>query len=378
MMEKQIEALFDDYSIRHAFSGAGLVKRGENAVFSRAYGYAHRGFQIPNTPETMFDTASVTKLFTAAAVLQLVDKGLLNLSDRITEIVELKGTKIPDDVTIRHLLTNTSGIADDADEEAGEAYEDLFIDKPNYSIRRNSDFLPQFAFKAPLFRAGTAVRYNNCAFVLLGMAIEQVTGRAYRDYVTDEIFNKCGMADTAFCAKDDADARVAEGYYLAATDGRGQPVWRKNIYAYPPIGTADGGAYSSVGDLDLFIRALVSGKLLSTHLTGEMLRPQVEIRKQSTAGFVLNGYGFHFAHDGSGKLSFFYKEGQNAGVAAMLAYYPDIDTTSMILANQTCDVWTLHRRVGELLLSKPRQAPSVTSANSAPTSAESSDGPTST
>ena len=83
----------------------------------------------------MFDTASVTKLFTAVTILQLVDKGMLGLDDRITDIIDLSGTKISNDVTIAHLLTHTSGIADDADEELGESYEALFVKKPNYSIR---------------------------------------------------------------------------------------------------------------------------------------------------------------------------------------------------------------------------------------------------
>jgi CubicO group peptidase (beta-lactamase class C family) len=94
----------------------------------------------------------------------LIEKGLLHFEDKITDIIDLKGTEISSDVTIYNLLTHTSGIADDADEEAGEDYADLFINKPNYSIRNTADFLPQFAYKKSLFKAGTDVRYNNCAF----------------------------------------------------------------------------------------------------------------------------------------------------------------------------------------------------------------------
>ena len=115
-------------------------------VFEQVYGFAHRGFGIPNNIHTMFDTASVTKVFTATAVLLLIEKGLLHFDDRITDIIDLADTAIPTDVTIYHLLTHTSGIADDADEEAGEKYSDLFISKPNYSIRNTNDFLPQFAY----------------------------------------------------------------------------------------------------------------------------------------------------------------------------------------------------------------------------------------
>jgi CubicO group peptidase (beta-lactamase class C family) len=350
-MEKQIASLFEDYTARHDFSGAGLIKRGGTVLFSKACGWAHRGFQVANTVETMFDTASVTKLFTAAAILQLADRGSLRLGDKITQLIDLQGTRIPDDVTVTHLLTHTSGIADDADEEAGEAYEDLFIDNPNYSIRNNIDFLPQFAYKEPLFKAGTAVRYNNCAFVLLGLAIEKVSGCGYQQYVTKEIFEKCGMRHSAFSAKDDADAKIAEGYFIHEKDDGAQPVWRKNIYSYPPVGTADGGAYSSVGDLDVFIRALKDGTLLSEEMSEAMFKPQTRLEKLYEWGKVMSGFGCHFFFDTDGRLIRMYKDGQNAGVAAMAAYYPDIDTTSIILANQDCNVWELHRKAEQIIFS---------------------------
>ena len=205
-MDKQIRNICDD------FSGVCFVRRGNDIVFEQAYGFAHRGFHIKNKLNTMFDTASVTKVFTATAILLLTKKGLLHIDDKITEIIDLTDTAIPADVTIEHLLTHTSGIADDADEEAGENYADLFINKPNYSIRKTSDFLPQFVYKQPIFKAGTNVRYNNCAFVLLGLAIEKVTGQDYRTFVSDYIFEPLGMTHTKFCAMDEINENIAEGY----------------------------------------------------------------------------------------------------------------------------------------------------------------------
>lgn len=326
-----------------------MIKKGDKIAFAEAYGWAHRGFKVPNHIDTMFDTASITKLFTATAILQLVDQGKLSLHDRIADIIDLTGTRIPGDVTLTHLLTHTSGIADDADEELGESYEALFVTKPNYSIRNCADFIPQFAYKEPKFKAGTQVSYNNCAFVLLGLAIEQVTSGKYRDFVEKHIFEPCQMSNTAFYAKDDADAPIAEGYDAIRTDGH-KVVWRKNIYAFPPIGTADGGAFTTVGDLDLFMRALTQGKLLSAKLTAEIMKPHTNMEQTYSWGKVVNGYGFHFTYDLQGKLIRMYKEGSNAGVAAMLAYYPEIDATNIILANQSCDVWELHREAEKMLL----------------------------
>ncbi|QGG54275.1 MULTISPECIES: serine hydrolase domain-containing protein [Paenibacillus] len=347
-MVDKLESLFEQYVHDHHFSGTALIRGGEATLFERACGYAHRGFKVPNGMRTKFDTASVTKLFTAVAVLQLVDCGMLGLDDRIVDRVDLTGTCIPEDVTLAHLLTHTSGIADDADEELGESYEALFVSKPNYSIRHNADFIPQFAYKKPKFKAGTDVSYNNCAYVLLGLAIKQATGMGYRDYVDRHVFRACGMDDTSFAAKDEGDAAVAEGYE-AEYDEYGQVKWRKNVYSFPPIGTSDGGAYTTVGDLDTFMRALAGGRLLSRERTEAIMKPQARLAKSYGRGTVVNGYGFHFVYDGAGKLVCMYKDGANAGVAAMLAYYPDAETTSIILGNQTCDIWELHREAERLL-----------------------------
>lgn len=348
-MKDRLDALFDQYARKHHFAGAALIQGREHTLFARAYGFAHRGFKIPNTIRTMFDTASVTKLFTAVAVLQLVDGGTLDLDDRITDVIDLQGTRIPPDVTIRHLLTHTSGIADDADEEFGENYEDLFIDKPNYSIRDCADFIPQFAYKESKFKAGTDVSYNNCAFILLGLAIEKVTTTSYRDYVTQHIFQACGMKSTSFASKDEADIAVAEGYAAIFT-GHNEVTWKKNIYSFPPTGTSDGGAFTTVGDLDLFMRALVNGQLLSAAMTEAILKPQTKLVRSYEWGNVINGYAFHFAYDLEGRLIRIYKEGSNAGVAVMFAYYPEIETTSVILGNQTCNVWELHREAERLIV----------------------------
>jgi CubicO group peptidase (beta-lactamase class C family) len=348
-MDRDLAALFDQYDKEHHFAGAVLIKDNEKILFERAYGFAHRGFKVPNTVQTMFDTASITKLFTAVAILQLVDRGQLKLDDRITDIVDLSGTAIPTDVTITHLLTHTSGIADDADEELDESYEALFVSKPNYSIRNCIDFIPQFAYKEPKFRAGTNVSYNNCAYVLLGLAIERATNIDYRDYVTENIFRTCGMDHTSFIAKDAGDCAVAEGYDVLYNENN-EVTWKKNIYAFPPIGTSDGGAYTTVGDLDRFMRALVNAKLLSGEMTQEIMKPQTKIARDYEWGSIVNGYGFHFAYDQAGKLIRMSKDGSNAGVAAMFAYYPEIDTTSVILGNQTCNAWELHWKAEQLLI----------------------------
>ena len=323
---------------RGRYSGTVLVRWGNEAPISFVDGYAHRGFEIRNAMDTLFDTASVTKVFTAAAIVQLVERGLLRLEDRIADVIDLAGTKIHRDVRIEHLLTHTSGIADDADEESGEDYAALFVDKPNYSIRECRDFLPQFAHKAPYFAAGTNVRYNNCAFVLLGLAIEEVAGIGYREYIAEHIFRAHNMTRSHFCAMDEVYANVAEGYVCEADDR-----WRKNIYSYPPIGTADGGAHTTVGDLERFLRAAAQNETLN--------RPHCAHSRPHKYGIWRTGYGFEFVEDGNGDVLCMYKEGVNVGVEAMCAYYPAQDATVCLLSNVNGRLFGLHSEIEEMLIS---------------------------
>lgn len=353
-MDRKIKNICDSFNDNQNFSGVCLVKQGDDVVFEQAYGLAHKGFRIPNSLNTMFDTASVTKVFTAAAILLLIEKGLLSLDDKITDVIDLAGTTIPTDVTIYHLLTHTSGIADDADEEAGEIYSDLFINKPNYSIRETSDFLPQFAYKQPLFEAGTNVRYNNCAFVLLGLAIEKVTGQGYRNFVTDDIFRPLGMLHTKFYAMDEVNENMAEGYVACYDDKNHFIKWKKNIYSYPPIGSPDGGVYASAQDLDLFIRNLKKNMLLTERYTDMLFTPHSAFVKPYSKwkmvpdATIRNGYAFEFVEIG-GNVFCMRKDGLNDGVSAMLTYYPGIDTTVIILCNQDCNIWQMHREIQTVL-----------------------------
>ncbi|TGA96285.1 class A beta-lactamase-related serine hydrolase [Sporolactobacillus shoreae] len=350
----EFKSICNDFSENHYFSGTCLIKVHEDVLFSRAYGFAHKGFAIPNNLDTKFDIASITKLFTAISILILINQGKLSLDDKIVNVVDLEGSEIPSNVTIEHLLTHTSGISDDADEEAGEDYSALFIDKPNYSFRKTSDFLPQFIYKKPLFKAGTNVRYNNCAFILLGMAIEKITGQSYREFVRENVIQPFELANTEFCAMDEINENTAEGYSGIFDENHQLIKWTKNIYSYPPVGSPDGGLYSTVTDLDKLIRSINAGKILGSSLSDTLLQPHCKFTKPFNKWKIApharlrTGYAFEFVEIDKGVFCI-RKDGLNAGVAGMLSYYPQIDGTIVILSNQDCNIWEMHRKLQTLL-----------------------------
>lgn len=331
------------------FSGVVLVRRDAVELFAGAYGPASRRWPVPNTMGTRFDTASITKIFTAVAALQLVGEGRLSLDAPITSVVNLAGTTVSSEVTLRYLLTHTSGLADDADEEAGEDYEALWIDKPVYSVIETRDYLPQFAYKPPLFAPGTRCRYCNVGYILVGLAIEAATGMPYRSYVQRAAFDRAGMAASGFFDRRSAVPDVAEGWDPVLDDSGVRTGWKQNIFSYPSIGSPDGGAHATAGDLVGFMQAVRAGRLLPAELTEAFLTPQVlhhegeGMERSGEAGThdgrgawsVWYGYGLEFVRDRGGTVRNYYKDGLNAGASGIVRYYPDPELDVVVLSNNS-------------------------------------------
>jgi CubicO group peptidase (beta-lactamase class C family) len=321
-----------------AFSGVVRIEQSGNVLLERGYGVASRTWNVACRPEHRFDTASVTKVFTALAVLQQVEAGAFALDTPVTGYLELEGTAISPEVTPYHLLTHTSGIGDDADEEDGVDYETIFAERPNYSITKTVDFLPQCAYNEPRFAPGEATRYCNCSYVLLGLMVERASGAPYRDYVVRHVFAPAGMTRAGFFRMDRIEQDVAEGAD-PLTDGGGAVVgWRRGIYSYPPVGSPDSGAYVTARDLTMFHDALRGGRLLGEELTAAMLRPKEDYRELPT-GTHRTGYGFEFEVDPRGEITTYWKEGVNVGVSALLSHWPRCDVTFAVLSNRQDGAW---------------------------------------
>src|SRR6266513_5688161 len=318
----ELNRYFQQRMEQNSFSGVVLITQGNSQLFAGAYGYASRSWKVPNTFTMRFDSASVTKLFTSVATLQLIDRGLLAFDTPVIDFLGLHDTAISGAVNVFHLLTHTSGIADDADEESGEDYADIWKARSNYTVIDTSDFLPQFAYKPLNFPPGQGCRYCNCSYVLLGLLIEKVTGLSYRDYVRQHIFAPAGMLHSDFFRLDEVNEDVAEGCDPLRDEHGTIVAWKKNIYSYPPIGSPDGGAHATASDLDRFVRKVEAGTLLSAQSTAAFFTPQVLHHVQEDWKYMM-GYGMEFAVDGDGNVMFAQKEGNNAGVSAVLRHYPD-------------------------------------------------------
>jgi CubicO group peptidase (beta-lactamase class C family) len=343
-----LDRYFQELGEQDRFSGVVLVTRGDARLYAGAYGYASRAWKVRNTLDLRFDTASVTKLFTAVAALQLIDRGSLAFDTRVNDFLGLDGTAISREVNVFHLLTHSSGIGDDCEEEDGEVYEDLWRTKANYSVTATADFLPQFIHKPANFPPGQGCRYCNCSFVLLGLMIEKIIGQSYRDYVRQNIFARAGMEDSDFLRMDRVHENVAEGCDPVRDEADDIVGWRKNIYSFPPVGSPDSGAHVTAADLDRFLRAVKAGELLSPELTEAFLRPHVHYRERDD-WTVMFGYVLEFFLDRSGDVVFYQKDGINAGVSGIIRHFPAQDINVVILSNMMSGVWEPVWRIHDLV-----------------------------
>ena len=307
-------------------SGSVLLTRAGQTVFHGCYGLANRAAGVPIGPETRFGLASVTKMFTAVAVADQVSAGRLTLHDRVVELLppEARPTTLHSDLTLAHLLVHTSGIADYAEEDDKfpsyvEDYSSLWLERPNYRMLQPLDFLPLFGDLPPYRPPGQSWQYSNAGYILLGIVLEHVTGRAYVDLVQDRVFDRAGMSASGFFRLDEPHADVAVGYLDPQSPAA---IRRTNVYSVPVIGGADGGAFSTVTDLDLFLHRVADGSLMGG-LTAEMLEP----REKLGDGYR-HAYGFIVYPDGR-----FGHGGGDPGVACLVHRFPDEDANLVVLCN---------------------------------------------
>jgi CubicO group peptidase (beta-lactamase class C family) len=232
---EQLDSVITNKCREDQFSGVVLIKRDQKDLFRAAYGYANRSWKVENQVDTRFRIASVSKLFTAVAILQLIESNKLSLDASVVDCLGLEHTTIPKEATVQHMLTMTSGIADWF-EESGDweaTWAALCREHPVYLFRRNEDYLPLFANKTPNFPIGEKHQYNGAGYILLGLIIEELSGLSYFDYIRQHIFEKTRMTRSDFVSLDSVSDEVAEGYIPVEKNDK-VIGWKKNSYSTTP------------------------------------------------------------------------------------------------------------------------------------------------
>jgi len=291
------------------FSGNLLVARQGEVVFAHSWGLADRSTKTAVDLDTRFRIASMYKMFTAVATLQLVDAGMLSLDKTVGAYLPgYPNADVADKVTLRELLAHTGG--------TGEVFTQEFFDQRE-ALREHADYLKVFGHRAPEFEPGSQDGYSNYGFILLGAIIEKTSGKSYYDYVREKIFAPAGMQNTDALPEADIKGQLSVGYT------HGEHGLEPNTDTLPYRGTAAGGGYSTAGDLLKFATALQDGRLLSMKRYEEAIRPQN----------LGHWYGYGFMVGGTGSTRWFGHEGGAPGMNGRLYVYPELGYVVVSLAN---------------------------------------------
>ncbi len=186
-LEADLQAAVDAALVEDPpFSGVVLIRRGGETILERTLGFAQHAEQIPNRVDTRFGTASGCKIFTAIAVQQLIEQGRFALATPLCELLHIPYALDPA-ITVRHLLTHSSGLPDYYDEEVMSDQDclDLMAEQAVYTLVSPQDYLPLFLDRPAKFAVGERFHYNNGAFVLLALLVEQQSGRSFPDYISE-------------------------------------------------------------------------------------------------------------------------------------------------------------------------------------------------
>ncbi|HTX60591.1 MAG TPA: serine hydrolase domain-containing protein, partial [Verrucomicrobiae bacterium] len=257
-----------------AFSGAVLLAKDGRPIFEQAYGLADREHDVANTLETRFRIGSMNKMFTAVAVLQLVQAGKIDLDAPLgTYLTDYPNKDLASQVTIAELLDHTGG--------TGDIFGPQF-DAHRLQLRTLQDYEKLYGARGLAFKPGTRWEYSNYGFVLLGLVIEKVSGESYYDFVREHVYVPAGMTSTGSEPEDRAVPNRSIGYTENET-GKLVP----NTGTLPYRGSSAGGGYSTVGDLLSFANALQQNKLLDARYTQLLTTGKVD-----TPGGGQYAYGF--------------------------------------------------------------------------------------
>lgn len=297
---------------------AGLavaVVQGSDTLLMKGYGKADLAWDIPMPTDAVFEIGSITKQFTAAAILQLRDQGKIDLDADITKYLPdfpTQGHRIP----VRRLLDHTSGIK-------GYTEMESFREILTRNLPRDS-LVARIAAESFDFTPGQALIYNNSAYFLLGLIIEKASGMPYEEYVEKNLFAKLGMDRSSYCSNSEVVPRRARGYTLSRDGLAGAP-YIDHTWPY-----SAGSLCSTVGDMVTWLRALHGGKVLPAASYKEMITPG----KLDDGTPVRYAMGLSRTPDPRGRPAI-HHGGGIFGFVSDSRYYPDEDLYVVVLVNTT-------------------------------------------
>jgi len=304
------------YANDHPGAAIAIVKNGE-VVLKKGYGIADIDSKKPIGSSTNFNICSMTKQFTAYGILKLASEKKLSLDDKLVKYFPDFNSKVAGIVTIRHLLTHSSGIVDHYN----------YVDKTLFKEFGDKDVLNAIkSVDSVYFPAGSRYRYSNTAFCLLSLIIEQVSGYSFPEYIQEYIFKPLKMNNSGVIKPDFKISERAFGYEFE-NDGFKISDARESLFFST---RGDGGIYTSIDDYVKWIIAIQNGKVLDSAIIKEAQSAQFPI---NTTRNISYGYGWFVAGSGDNKIA--YHTGSNGGFRTIIVMIPSKKYSIVIFSNRT-------------------------------------------
>ena len=329
----ELERELDAIAVETTFSGVVRVDRADQIVVAKAYGLAHRGYEIPNEVDTRLAIASGAKGLTALTVVSLIEDGMLELSTSARSLLGRDLPLIGDEVTVEQLLAHRSGIGDYLDEESDLDIDDYLMPVPVHELATTEQYVVALDGHPTKFAPDERFSYCNGGYVVLALIVERVSGVPFHELVVERVCEPAGMRDTEFLRSDQPAGRTALGYLST------EQASRTNVFHLPVRGSGDGGIYSTAADFRSLWTAFFAGRIVSLNWVEQMVRPR------SDAETKRYGLGF-WLHASTDTVIL---EGMDAGVSFRSLHDPRSHVTHTVISNTTDGAWPITRLVSERL-----------------------------
>ncbi|MCL1925140.1 MAG: beta-lactamase family protein [Defluviitaleaceae bacterium] len=320
-------------AIPKEFKGVLQIVKNNELIWQEAYGYAELSNKRPNLVDTKFAIASGTKSFVAFGIIKLIEQGKLSFETKLGEILQIGY----EDITVKELLTHTSGIPDYLDEklDTNSVWDSFPLHV--YKIRKNSDVLPYLQGKE---LKSKEFIYSNAGYIVLGAIIEKLTGIDFDCFLKSELFEPLEMANTDYFELDRLPSNCANGYWFDEEKGE----YVNAFYNTSAKGLADGSGFTTVDDLNKFWQFIIKNHK-------EMFETHAISKEDEDGDRNLYGYGFWLGEAEDEKGAAYkvpYMQGYESGTSFISSYDFKKGLNVTIISNYTDDIWELHSKLREI------------------------------
>lgn len=313
-MDQKKLTIIDDILKKNKFNGTILINQNQEVVFERYYGLSNIEWNIPIVKDSIFRIASISKTFTACAILKLVEQHRLSLDQTLDTY--FKDYPRGNEITIHHLLTNTSGIPNF--DILGDFRDILNSDNPNYAL------IKLFIDEALLFNPGEKWSYSMSGYILLGNIIEIVTKKSYINFIKDDLISNTKLKNVYVDLYQNIIANRVSGY-----DKEEEELVNATFIDMRIAGAA-GGLMSSIKDINTFNQSLLNGRIIKKELVNQLFTNHISINE--TTGY---GYGIFISKKtvNNKEIVRYYHSGGGMGVRTINVFYPEFNMTLTLLSN---------------------------------------------